>query len=60
VREAHESVHQGELPGVIESQSRNAFSRRSNGRFGEAPQLAAIDESLKDILLHIEIVVVDR
>ena len=30
VREAHEGVHQGELPRVIEPQSRNALSRRSH------------------------------
>ena len=35
VREAHEGVHQGALAGVIKPQSWNAFSRRSNGRFGE-------------------------
>jgi hypothetical protein len=60
VREAHESVHQCELAGVIEPQSRNAFPCRSNGRFGEPSQLAAIDEGLEDVLLHIEIIVVDR
>ena len=60
VREAHEGVHQGELAGVIEPQSWNAFPCRSNGRFSESLQLAAIDEGLQDVLLHIEIIVVDR
>src|SRR5262245_40673492 len=59
VREAHESVHQGKLAGMVEAQSRNALSHWSNGRFGEAPQLAAIDEALEDILLHVEIIIVD-
>jgi hypothetical protein len=36
VREAHEGVHEGELPRVIEPQSRNALSRWSNGRFCES------------------------
>jgi hypothetical protein len=36
VREAHESMHQGELAGVIEPQSRNASSGRGYGRFSEA------------------------
>ena len=60
VREAHEGVHQGELAGMIDPQSRNAFPCRSNGRFGEPSQLAAIDEGFEDILLHVEIIVVDR
>ena len=60
VREAHEGVHQGKLAGMVEPQSRNAFPRRGNGRFSEPSQLAAIDEGLEDILLHIEIIVVDR
>ena len=38
VREAHESVHQGKLAGMIEPQPRNAFSRRSNGRLS-GPEL---------------------
>lgn len=60
VREAHEGVHQGELAGTIEPQSRNAFHCRSNGRFSEPLQLAAIEEGLAGVLLHIEIIVVDR
>ena len=60
VREPHEGVHQSELAGMIEPQSRNAFPGRSNGRFGEPSQLAAIDEGLEDVLLHVEIIVVDR
>ena len=35
VREAHEGVHQGELPWVVEPQSRDALSRRGNGRLRE-------------------------
>jgi hypothetical protein len=31
------------LAGVIEAQSRNALSRRSDGRFGEPSQLAAVN-----------------
>ena len=36
VREADERMHQGELAGVIEPQSRNASSGRGYGRFSEA------------------------
>jgi hypothetical protein len=50
VRETHEGMHQGKLAGVIEAQSRNALSRRSDGRFGEPSQLATVNEGLKDIL----------
>ena len=49
-----------ELPGVIELEARNALSCRRDCRFGEFSQLAAIDKGLQDILLHVEIVVVDR
>jgi len=59
VRKAHEGVHQGKLAGMMEAQSRNALACRSNGRFGEAPQLAAINEGLEDILLHVEIIIVN-
>ena len=59
VRETHEGLHQGKLAGVIEAQSRNALSRRSDGRFGEPSQLATVNEGLQDILLDGEIVIVD-
>ena len=36
VREPDERMHQGELAGVIEPQSRNASSGRGYGRFSEA------------------------
>ena len=60
VCEAHKRTHEGELPRVIELEARNAFARRGERRFGKFSQLAAIDKGFKDILLHIEIVVVDR
>jgi hypothetical protein len=46
VCEAHEGMHQGELAGVIKPRSWKSFPCRSNGRFGEPLQLAAIDEGL--------------
>ena len=33
--EAHERMHQGELPRVVELETRNALSRRGDRRFGE-------------------------
>jgi hypothetical protein len=59
-REAHNGVHQGELAGMIEPQSRNAFPCGTKGRFGEPLQLAAIDEGLEEILLQVEIIVIDH
>lgn len=47
MREAHEGVHQGELAGMIEPQSRKAFPCRGNGRFGFLKNcaLVVIDKS---------------
>ena len=58
--EAHECVHEGELPRVIALEARNALSRSGDGRLRELSQLAAIDEGFEDVLLDIEVVVVDR
>ena len=60
VCEAHQRMHQGELPRVIEPEARNALSRRGESRFRELSQLAAIDKGFQDILLHVEVVIVDR
>ena len=60
VGEAHEGVHQGELPRVVELEAGDALSRRRDGRFRELSQLAAIDEGLQNVLLHVQVVVVDR
>ena len=60
VCEAHERVHQGELPRVIELEARNALSGRRDGRLRELSQLAAIDEGLQNVLLDVEVVIVDR
>ena len=59
MRESDESVHQSELPGMIKPEPGDAFSGWSNSGLCELPQLAAIDEGLKDILLNVEIIVVD-
>ena len=52
-------MHQGELARVVELAAGNALSRWRDGRFGELSQLSAIDEGLKDVLLHAEMIVVD-
>ncbi len=58
--EAHQSVHERELPGIIELETGNAFSRGGDCRLRQLPQLPAVDEGFDDVLLHVEIVVVDR
>ena len=60
LRKANESVHEGQLPGIIELEPRNAFAGRGEGGFGQPLELTAIDKRLEDILLDIQIIVVDR
>jgi hypothetical protein len=57
--EAHEGVHQGELPWVVELEAWDALACRGDGWLGEAAKLAAVDEGLQDVLLDIEVIVVD-
>jgi hypothetical protein len=59
VREAHEGMHEGELSRVVEPQSRDAFSRWSNGGLCKPSQLATINKRFEDVLLDVEVVVVD-
>ena len=57
--EAHEGVHQGELPRMVELEAWDALAGRGDGWLSEAAQLAAVDEGLQDVLLDIEVIVVD-
>lgn len=59
VGETQESVHEGELPRMIELQAGNAFAVGKEGGLTELAELAAIDEGLQDVLLDIEVVVDD-
>jgi hypothetical protein len=59
VGKAYERVHQRDLPRVIEFQTWDALPVREAGRFGELPQLPAIDERLEEVLLDREIAVGD-
>jgi len=59
VGEAHEGVHQGELSGMVEFQTGNAPPGWTNGRLSELAELAAVDEGLQDVLLHVEVVIGD-
>jgi hypothetical protein len=47
--EAHQGVHQSQLPGIVEPEAGNALARGGEGWFGELLELAAIDEGLEDI-----------
>jgi hypothetical protein len=58
--EAHQGMHYGQLPGIVELEAGNTFAGRGMRRFGEILELPAIDEGLEDILLDVEVVVVDR
>jgi hypothetical protein len=48
-----------ELAWVVELQSGDALSGRGDGRLRELAQLAAIDEGLQDVLLHVEVIIGD-
>ena len=60
VGEAHERVHQGKLPRVVELEAGDALARRRDRRLRELAQLAAIDEGLQNVLLYVQVVVIDR
>src|SRR6266436_4787880 len=60
LRKADESVHEGQLAGIVELEARNAFADRGDGGLGEPLELTAIDKRLEDILLDIQVTVVDR
>ena len=57
---ADKSVHEGQLPGIVELEARNAFAGCGDGGFGQPLELAAIDKRLEDILLDIQVIVIDR
>lgn len=45
--EANQSVHQRQLPGMIQLQTGNAFAIRQNRGFSQLAHLPAIDERLR-------------
>jgi hypothetical protein len=59
VREAHQRVHDGKLPRVIELEARDALSGRGDCWFRKLSELAAINKGLQDVLLRVEIIVID-
>ena len=59
VGEPYEGMHDRQLPRMIEFETGDALPIGQNGRFGQLPQLAAVDESLENVLLGVVIVVDD-
>ena len=58
--EAQQSVHQGQLPRMIQLQAGNAFAVGQQGGLAEFAQLAAIDEGFQNVLLNVEVVIDNR
>ena len=48
------------MSGIVELEAWNAFAGRSDGGLGQPLKLAAIDKRLKDILLDVQVIVIDR
>jgi hypothetical protein len=57
VGEADQSMHQGQLAGMIELEAGNALATWQHGWFGKLPELPAIHERFKDILLDIVVAI---
>ena len=57
--EAHESVHEGELPRIVEFEARNALSGGGDRRLRQLSQLPSIKERFDDVLLDVQVIVVD-
>jgi hypothetical protein len=59
VDEAHESVHDGELPRIVELEAGNALSGVGDGRLRQFSQLPSIKERFDNVLLDVQVIVVD-
>ena len=59
VSEAHQGMHESQLPGIVQFQSRNPFTATKHGGLRELAQLTAVDKGLQDVLLYGEIIVTD-
>ena len=57
--EAHERVHERELPRVVELEAGDALSACGDCRLRQFSQLPAVDEGFDDVLLDAEVVVDD-
>src|SRR5947208_15710701 len=59
VAEAHQGVHEGELPRLVELQTRNASAVGKQRGLGELTKFLAVHKGFQDILLHFQIAVDD-
>src|SRR5437867_11133512 len=57
MRKADESLHESQLPRVIQLESWNAFAIGQNCGLSKLQQLSTIDEGLQDVLLDVVIAV---
>ena len=59
IGEAHQGMHESQLPGMIQLEAGNALAVGENRWFGKFAQLTAVDERFQDVLLGIVVVVDD-
>jgi hypothetical protein len=59
MRKTYESLHESQLPRVIQLESWNAFAIGENRRLSELQQLSTVDEGFQDVLLDVVISVDD-
>ena len=59
MREADQSMHQGQLSGMVELKAWNSFSVGKNRRLYQCLYLPSVDEGFQDVLLDIVIPVDD-
>jgi hypothetical protein len=59
VSEAHQGMHESQLPGIVQFQTRNPFTGAKDCGLGQLAQLTAVDKGLQDVLMYGEIIVAD-
>src|SRR5204863_254096 len=59
VAEAHQGVHEGQLSGLIQLQTRDAPAVGKKCRLGELAKFLAVHKGFQNILLHLQIAVDD-
>lgn len=57
VGEAYQSMHEGELPRMVELQAGDSLSVGRGGGLSQFLELASIDKSFQDVLLGVVVVV---
>ena len=57
VSEAYQGVHEGQLPWVVEFESRDAFTAGKHGGLCQLMELPSVDKAFQDVLLNVKIIV---